>query len=236
MRLLILLAAATLAHGQRVPVVAELFTSEGCNSCPPADLLLQQLDRAQPVAGAEIVVLSEHVDYWNQLGWRDPFSSPQFTARQQRYSRTLGGEVYTPQLVIDGREQILGSDAAAAQKAIARAAGRPKLAARIVSAKRDGADAAIVLSIPASPKGRAEVWIAIADESGRSSVLRGENAGRELSHVAIVRRLVKAGAIGKSEGMEKVVRVPAAAGPARVIVFLADDAGAIHGAAQTSLP
>src|ERR1700686_990870 len=110
-----------------VPVLAELFTSEGCSSCPPADALLMKLDRLQPVPGARVIVLSEHVDYWNQLGWRDPFSSPQFSKRQADYARLMGSEVYTPQLVIDGRVQLNGSDAKDIQDAIARAAARPKL-------------------------------------------------------------------------------------------------------------
>jgi hypothetical protein len=224
------------AEPARVPVLAELFTSEGCNSCPPADSLLEKLDRLQPVAGARVIVLSEHVDYWNQLGWRDPFSAAQFSQRQERYSRLLGGEVYTPQLVIDGREQVLGSDPAAIQKAVTRAALRAKAPIRIVEVKRDGGEASIGLSIASLAKGRGDVWVAIADERDESSVKRGENAGRTLAHVAVVRTLSKAGSVTKSEGMEKQLRLPVTGSPARVIVFLTDDGGGVIGAEGALLP
>jgi hypothetical protein len=227
---------ASAAEPARVPVLAELFTSEGCNSCPPADSLLEKLDRLQPVAGAHVIVLSEHVDYWNQLGWRDPFSSAQFSQRQQRYARLIGGEVYTPQIVIDGRELVLGSDPAAIQKAVGQAAQRPKTTVKIAGAKREGGDATIVLSIAPLEKGHADVWVAVADEHDESSVKRGENAGRTLAHVAVVRTLSKAGTVGKNEGIEKTLRLPVAAAPARIVVFLTDGSDRVIGAEGALLP
>jgi hypothetical protein len=233
---LLLLLAPWLRAAEPVPVLAELFTSEGCSSCPPADRLLQQLDRTQPVPGARIIVLSEHVDYWNQLGWRDPFSSPVFRRRQEQYARVLGSEVATPQIVVDGRIPVLGNDAEAVQRAITRAAGRAKAPVRIVEAKRDGGEAEVRVSIPALAKGRAEVWIATADEADRSSVARGENAGRNLTHVAVVRSLTKAGRVDKSESVEKTLRVPVGAMPGRIVVFLVDGGGEVLGAEELSIP
>lgn len=223
MRIVLLLLASTAVYAQRVPVLAELFTSEGCSSCPPADRLLETLDRTQPVAGAQIVVLSEHVDYWDRLGWRDPFSSPLFTARQERYARLMGGEVYTPQLAIDGRELVLGNDASAAQKAIARAARKLKPPLR-VTARRDGSHAVVTVDVDV----RGELWVAVADEAARSSVARGENTGRTLTHVAVVRTLAKA-------GKERSARIPVRPEASRVIAFVVDGT-AVKAAGMALLP
>jgi hypothetical protein len=220
----------------RVPVLAELFTSEGCSSCPPADALLMKLDKMQPVAGAQIVVLSEHVDYWNYLGWSDRFSSAQFTQRQEMYAHSLIAETYTPQLVVDGRKEVLGSDERAIQAAVAKAAARPKLPVRIVSAKRDDNEAVVTIAVGAA-SGKADVWVAIADDRDQSSVKNGENKGRTLNHVAVVRSLGKVGTVTKAAGFEKTVHVPLAAQAEgmRVVVFVAESGGPVLGSAMLGL-
>ena len=127
----LLLALVTVGSGAdavRVPVLLELFTSEGCSSCPSADRLLATLGQKQPVAGAYLIVLSEHVDYWDRLGWKDPFSSAQYTARQQEYANRFKMDgVYTPQLVVDGRYGFVGSDAREATSAIQKSIREEKL-------------------------------------------------------------------------------------------------------------
>lgn len=221
-----------------VPVLAELFTSEGCSSCPPADAVLMQLDRLQPVAGAHIIVLSEHVDYWNSLGWRDPFSSPQFSRRQADYARLLDSEVYTPQLVIDGRLQLNGSDGRDIRAAIAKAAAKPKLPVHIVQAAREGGEAVVHVTVPPLPSSKADVWVAIADESDQSSVSKGENSGRKLVHVAVVRSLSKVGSVSKSQGWDQTVRLPlnpANAGGSRVVVWVAQAYNPVIGVASAPL-
>lgn len=193
----------------RTPVVAELFTSEGCSSCPPADAFLRKLDHVQPIANARIIVLSEHVDYWNHDGWRDPFSSPQFSKRQEDYADRLGSEVFTPQLVVDGSEQFVGGDARSIQAAIAKAAAKPKTPLQILQAKRDGSNILVQISLAnSSTNARGHLWIAIADDVDESNVTRGENSGRTLSHVAVVRRLEKVGDTAKGRALERSLRLP----------------------------
>ena len=236
--LLLLLTATILSAGDATPpatVLAELFTSEGCSSCPPADKLLEKLDTAHPVPGVQIVVLSEHVDYWDQLGWKDRFSSAAFTARQETYGRRFRVEsVYTPQMVIDGREQVLGSDAKAVQAAISRAATNVRLLLTITGARLESGTARFRLEVPVVSKSadydRAEVWIAIAEERSASDVGKGENAGRQLTHIAVARRLTKVGEVTKRRGFSQDLRLPAGAGPSRIIALVQlPDTGPIAG-------
>src|SRR5215471_9636334 len=177
---------------ERQAVLVELFTSEGCSSCPPADALLERLDRSQPIPGAQIVVLSEHVDYWNHIGWADPYSSPAFSARQEQYAQRFRIQgPYTPQMVVDGRSEFVGSDARAAESAIRSATKYPKAAIRI---SEDGSAVIIdVGSLPAGTARKAAVFAAYAADSGTQDVLRGENKGRKLHHVAIVKELKQIG-------------------------------------------
>src|SRR5579864_1046092 len=108
-------------------VIVELFTSEGCSSCPPADALLKELSEQQKVKGVEIVALEEHVDYWNHLGWKDPYSAAEFSQRQSDYAQVFGSDgVYTPQMIVDGQSELVGSRSLAAREAIENAANQPK--------------------------------------------------------------------------------------------------------------
>jgi hypothetical protein len=186
-------------NAKRTPVLVELFTSEGCSSCPPADLLLQKLLAQQPVAGAEVIAFEAHVDYWNSLGWADPYSSPRWTERQQDYAATFGNDSYTPELVVDGRSNFVGSNAREAHEEIGKAARQPK-AEIIITPQKTGRNSAFSVAVSVAKfeginsGDQAEVWLAITEDGLRSSVSRGENAGRTLTHAATLRSLQKIGA------------------------------------------
>ncbi|MDQ3013524.1 MAG: DUF1223 domain-containing protein [Acidobacteriota bacterium] len=198
--------------GKRAPVIVELFTSEGCSSCPPADVVLAQLEKTQPVAGVEVIALSEHVDYWNYIGWSDPFSSAAFSARQQAYAPVFGNDgVYTPQMVVDGQAEFIGSNFSKAQSAITRAAKLPKGEVKIAFAENASASDAqavklkiTVGKLPAVTSGDiAEVLLAITESNLSSQVVRGENSGRKLGHTAVVRELRSLGQVaGASKPFE----------------------------------
>lgn len=236
-------SAGAVPNAARVPVLLELFTSEGCSSCPPADRLLESLDR-QSVAGADLIVLSEHVDYWNYLGWKDPYSSAFFSDRQGKYSSRLGTDVYTPQMVIDGTIQALGSDQREVTQAISRVVRSAKLPVS-VRATRSGSAGSV--HVEANSGGSdADLYLVFAADRARSQVLRGENGGHMLTHVAVAQAFTK---IGKWEGSGTVARdvaipskqLPASllAGPsgeARVVAILQDpQTGRILGVSQTRM-
>lgn len=210
------------AQTPRAPVLVELFTSEGCSSCPPADSLLAQID-----SRGLAIVLSEHVDYWNHDGWSDPFSSPDNTARQEAYGQRFQIEsVYTPQMVIDGAVQFTGSDAARASRELTAAARHPKAA---VALERTATGVKIMVRGGQAGMG---VYLALADDSDESRVTAGENRGRRLRHVAVVRSLRKMGKLDKEGIFEREIALPGKTLQQRVIVFLQEGtAGRISGAA-----
>jgi len=230
-----LLPPADSVEPARTPVLVELFTSEGCSSCPPADALLAKLDELQPVAGVTVIALEEHVDYWDHQGWRDPFSSADFTARQQRYAQALHIEApYTPQMVIDGRLEFVGNDSQRALHELASAAHNPKTPVHLTV----NGNAALTVHIDPAPAS-ATVFLAIAETGLASDVARGENAGRNLKHSAVVRKLTPIGKLQPGE--------PFSAGPAlkldkrwklenlRAVVFVANATGKVLGAAELPL-
>lgn len=232
-----LVAADIGASPGRVPVVLELFTSEGCSSCPPADRLLEVLDRTQPIDGADLIVLSEHVDYWNRLGWTDPFSSAEYSRRQEEYSRRLRAEgVYTPQLVVDGRAETVGNNVTKVEAKIREAARQPKLPVTLAQPSIDGKRLKVHVEVPALPEGNATVYIAIAENQTTSQVLRGENSGRSLQHVAVVRSLTAIGSVNKNGKFTKDAELPLVSktgGKLRIVVFVQDRSSwHILGAAQ----
>ena len=211
----------------RVPVLLELFTSEGCSSCPPADRLLEAFDKTQPFANAELIVLSEHVDYWNRLGWKGPYSSPQFSARQQEYADRLRDDVYTPQLVVDGRFELVGSDQRAASLAIQSATREHKIPIVISNVVRQGSQITTSIKVPAQTQNtKGILYVAIASERAQSQVARGENAGRSLVHVAVTRVLKQVGTmdLASASTTEVTMAIPAGveADGSRIVVFIQD--------------
>lgn len=192
-------------EAKRTPVIVELFTSEGCSSCPPADALLARLNNDQPVSGASIIALEEHVDYWDHLGWRDPYSGEKFTERQNSYAGAFqNAGVYTPQMVVDGRLEFVGSHERKARQAIAESAKAPKREVLVKVAAEAAGASEIPLEIHVekisglSREDRPEIFLAITESGLHSEVARGENAGRKLDHFGVVRSLERVGA-GRAE-------------------------------------
>ena len=196
----------------RAPVIVELFTSEGCSSCPSADALLAKLKRDQPVGGAEVIALSEHVDYWNSRAWADPYSAAAFSARQEAYRKNLRlDSVYTPQMIVDGHAEFVGSDDDRAASAIAQAAKTAKTNVDLTGGIKDNSlllriKIASVTGLAAGEK--ADTMLAITEDNLHSQVAGGENSGRRLNHAAVVRELKNLGAATKSGGLETAFALP----------------------------
>ena len=189
-------------------VVVELFTSEGCSSCPPADALLRQIDGKLTRDGRHIIGISEHVTYWNHLGWSDPYSRDVYTQRQETYGRRLQlDSVYTPQMVIDGVDQLVGSDRDGLQQELDKTRNSRPVTIQIsaVVYREDVVSVSYTLS-GSLPSGGAEVVAIVADDEDRSTVARGENSGRVLTHVSVARSMKLVSA--KVSTQEQILVVP----------------------------
>jgi len=241
------LASDLPAHDTRTPVLLELFTSEGCSSCPPADALLRQLDGAQPIPGAQVIVLSEHVDYWDHEGWKDAYSSRLFTERQEDYERRFGlKSAFTPQMVIDGAKQTNGSDGPAVARAIENVRSQAKIPIHISSVSVANTNTLrvhlVVEALPADFKARkADIFVAVALNEAQSHVSGGENKGRDIRHVAVAESIDKVGTVATGRNFDrdvsvklKSVKVKSTSDLAnlRLIAFVQEpDAGEVVGAA-----
>lgn len=178
-------------------VLVELFTSEGCVTCPPADHLLSLLEKNQSSDAAEIITLSLHIDYWNNIGWKDPFSSPIYSQRQEIYKHKFKmNTVYTPQMVVDGAKQFVGSNSDEANKAISESAKLPKADVELALTQNDLK--IIISDVPVHSD--ATVFLAIAEDNLSNKVSGGENHGRTLEHSSVVRDLKPLGRILATDG------------------------------------
>jgi hypothetical protein len=246
------------AGGTPVPVVVELFTSEGCSSCPPADTLLTRLAAERRIGDAELVTLAFHVDYWDRLGWRDRFSSAAFTERQNRYAAAWNTDrIYTPQAVVDGRREFVGTDVKRALAAFTEAAARPHLTVWLARAPDDrparrtlrvaidppagGSPGATTGDAVAGGALTGDGLLAVAEDGLSSAVTAGENAHKRLEHTGVVRSLTRIGRLGKGGTLRlDSVKVPIdaawASGRLRAVVFVQDDqTREIRGAGQLAL-
>ncbi len=193
-------------------VLVELFTSEGCSSCPPADALLRQVNGTQTHAGQLIVGISEHVTYWNSLGWSDPFSSPVNTERQSDYGQRFHLEgVYTPQMVINGSEEIVGSDREAFIRAVQKEEEQRSLMSLHILSMHVSGDILTVNYAAGGdvPARGADLIAVVADDSDQANVLRGENSGRTLAHVSVARSIARVGEVQAAGEKTLQLKLPA---------------------------
>jgi hypothetical protein len=223
------------------PVLIELFTSEGCSSCPPADALVQKLDAHQPIPGVQLIVLSEHVDYWDHDGWKDPNSSAALTERQSAYVRALGlSTPYTPQLIVDGTIEVHANEAQRLEQVLRNAATAPRVGVRIGAVSVDSGDSPVIRAHVDTDtnleKHNADVFVAVALDHVESQVLHGENGGRRLTHVAVVQQLTRIGKLQKGKTFAEDVQLKLKPGTdprnVRLVVFVQESGpGRLLGAA-----
>lgn len=217
--------------------VVELFTSEGCSSCPPADRLVARLQQEEK--DKAVYILAFHVDYWDRLGWKDGYSSAQYTHRQTQYASWLKlNSIYTPQAVVNGRQEMVGSQEASLRKAIDNGLEQPQAAGLFLSAVREN-QGRVGWHYQVSPSQRDEVLVvALIQKKATTEVRAGENSGQTLSHVQIVRGLASAN-VDRSGSGSGDLPVPAGVGPdeEELIAFVQDsNSGRILAATRAAIP
>lgn len=230
-------ASRTDAH----PILVELFTSEGCSSCPPADALLERMDTLQLVAGAQLIVLSEHVDYWDHDGWKDPNSSSALSERQTAYCRALGLNTrYTPQFIVDGTIEMHADNPQQVNQVFHDANVAPKVLVRIGEVSVDSGDPVVLRALIEadgnSNDHNADVYVVVALDRVESQVLHGENGGRRLTHVAVVEQFTRIGKLQKGKSFEQTVQLKLKRGTdpknVRIVAFVQEPGpGRLLGAA-----
>lgn len=223
------------------PVLIELFTSEGCSSCPPADIILQRLDERQPIAGTQLIVLSEHVTYWDHDGWKDPNSLQALTDRQSAYEMQLGErDSFTPQFVVDGTHDVHINRISEMEAVLKKAKDEPRIAVRIADVRLDPADPTVLkahVETDANQLHGAEIYVAVALNHVESQVLKGENGGQHLVHVAVVQQLTNVGKIDKGKAFARDVQLKVKPGTdlknVRLVAFVQESGpGRLLGACQ----
>jgi hypothetical protein len=222
--------------------VVELFTSEGCSSCPPADAVLGRIGAAARASNQPVITLAFHVDYWDDLGWPDAFASPDFTARQRDYAGEFHGSgLYTPEMVVGGADAFVGSDESRADASIANALGQP-LPVRVVLrvTRTSPTDVRVHHDLAGPLPHDVTLLVAVTERSATIDVKNGENAGRRLRHTDIVRAMQVSA--GRETSGDDTLRLPWAPGPgeADVVAILQNSRGsqamAVLGAVREELP
>jgi hypothetical protein len=239
-------AAANTSSADVHAILVELFTSEGCSSCPPADALLEKMDTSQTIAGAQLIVLSEHVDYWDHDGWKDPNSSAALTERQDSYVHALGLKTaYTPQIIVDGTSEGHANNPEQFGKVFQEAAAVPKVPVRISDFSIEAGNPPVLRArIEAdgnSDQHNADVYVAVALNRVESQVLHGENGGRHLTHVAVVLQLTKVGKLPKGKNFGETIQLKLKPGTdpknVRIVAFVQEPGpGRLLGAALLKSP
>jgi hypothetical protein len=196
-------ASPASAPASKTPVIVELFTSEGCSSCPPADKILVLIDAKQPFPGENVITLEEHVDYWNHDGWTDPYSNAKYTERQNAYADLFKKQIYTPQLVVDGKTELVGNKGQDVIDAIRAQAQAPKAEVTITPGAANGKERQFAVTagkLPDVSSGdTAEVWLFITENGLSNNVKAGENSGQTLAHTGTVRYMQKVGVADPSK-------------------------------------